>query len=337
MSFKCTTPKPLQITALLFDGMPTTSISGPIEMLSVASTLAGVPEPKINLVSTSGKNVQALGGIGLSPNRDWSDISYTDVLLIGSCGEPEKLPFLIGDEIGIWLKKLIKETSYVVSLCTGVFLLAQLNVLNRKTATTHWAHSHLFRDLYPKVKLQPRIKITREGNLICTSSVSEYYQAMMLVLGGLFGSNHKEKCDQFLKGKVTEEQQVSHSDFLEFRQHNDQLIHALQDWMHEQDSTQLNVVKCASHCCLSERQMKRRFKMATGETPINYIQRIRIALAREKLNRTEYSIERICNEIGYNDTNYFRILFKKYQKMTPTEYRNSMQYYSDFNILSNRR
>ena len=91
MHFTCTAPKPLQITALLFDGMPTTSISGPIEMLTVASTLAGIPEPKINLVSTSGKNVKALGGIGLSPNLDWSEISDTDILLIGSCSEPEKL------------------------------------------------------------------------------------------------------------------------------------------------------------------------------------------------------------------------------------------------------
>ncbi|EGQ9302261.1 helix-turn-helix domain-containing protein [Vibrio aestuarianus] len=333
MRFTCTAPKPLQITALLFDGMPTTSISGPIEMLTVASTLARIPEPKINLVSTSGNSVQALGGIRLSPNRDWSEISDTDVLLIGSCGEPEKLPLLMSDEMGNWLKKLIKETSYVVSLCTGAFILAHFNVLNRKTATTHWVHSRLFRDLYPKVKLQAHIKITREDNLICTSSVGEYYQAIMLVIDGLFGSNHKEKCAHFLKGEVTEEQQVSHSDFVEFRQHNDQLIHALQDWMHEQNPTKLSVVKCASHCFLSERQMKRRFKMATGETPINYIQRIRIALAREKLNRTEHSIERICNEIGYNDTNHFRALFKKYQNMTPTEYRKSVQCFSESNFI----
>ncbi|MBF4248139.1 AraC family transcriptional regulator, partial [Vibrio anguillarum] len=71
----------------------------------------------------------------------------------------------------------------------------------------------------------------------------------------------------------------------------------------------------------------------TGETPINYIQRIRIAVAREKLNRTEYSIERICNEIGYNDTNHFRVLFKKYQNMTPTEYRKSVQCFSDSNFI----
>lgn len=334
MHFTCTNPKPLQITALLFDGMPTTSISGPIEMLTVASTLAGIPTPKINYVSTSGSDVQALGGINLSPNREWNEVSHTDILLIGSCGEPEKLPLLIEADMGNWLKKLIKETSYVVSLCTGAFLLAQLNLLNHKTATTHWVHSHLFREHYPKVKLLPHIKMTCEDNLICTSSVGEYYQAIMLVLDRIFGSNHKEKCDQFLKGDVTEEQQVSHSYFVEFRQHNDQLIHELQDWMHSQNSTQLNVVKCATQCFLSERQMTRRFKLATGETPINYIQRIRIALAREKLNKTKYSIEHICYQIGYSDTNHFRLLFKKYHNMTPTQYRKSIQYYEDSCCIS---
>mgnify|MGYP001282629117 CR=1 FL=1 len=328
MHFTCSTPKPLQITALLFDGMPTTSISGPIEMLTVASTLAGIPAPIVNFISTSGRDVQALGGIRLSPNRDWKEVLHTDILLIGSCGQPDKLPLLIEADIRNWLKTLIKETLYVVSLCTGTFLLAQLNLLNRKTATTHWVHSHLFREHYPKVKLQPHIKITRENNLICTSSVGEYYQAMMLVLDDLFGSNHKEKCDKFLKGEVTEKQQVSHSYFVKFRQHNDQLIHALQDWMHEQDSTKLNVVKCANHCFLSERQMKRRFKLATGEAPINYIQRIRIALAREKLNKTTHSIEQICYQVGYSDTNHFRLLFKKYHNMTPTEYRKTIQYYA---------
>ncbi|MEZ8107289.1 helix-turn-helix domain-containing protein [Vibrio genomosp. F6] len=327
MNFTCNNPKPLQITALLFDGMSTTSISGPIEMLTAASALARIPEPEINYVSGSGRAVQALGGIQLSPNRDWNEVFHSDILLIGSCCEPKELPLLMDDGMGNWLKRMIKGSSYAVSLGTGSFLLAQLNLLNRKVATTHWGHSNLFREHYPAVKLQPNMKVTRADNLICTSCVDEYYQAMLLVLDDLFGSNHKEKCDQFLKGEVTDEHQVLHSYFSEFRLHNDQLIHSLQDWMHNQDSTQLNVVKCATQCFLSERQMKRRFKLATGETPINYIQRIRIALAREKLNKTKYSIEHICSQIGYRDSNYFRLLFKKYHNMTPTEYRKSIQYY----------
>jgi len=84
---------------------------------------------------------------------------------------------------------------------------------------------------------------------------------------------------------------------------------------------------CAEKSFLSERQMKRRFKAATGESPMNYIQRIRVALAREKLDTTSLNIEQISQQVGYNDTNHFRSLFKKFYEMTPTEYRKMTQVY----------
>ncbi len=321
--------EPLSITVLLFEGMPTTAISGPIEMLTVASSLAGIPQPQVNFVSSTGSKVQALGGLTLTCNQHWREVEHCDILLIGACGNPEHNVFILPQEMNQWLKKLIRRTSFVYSLCTGAFLLAELGVLNRKSATTHWVYADMFRKRYPEVKLMPQLSITHEGPYICTSSVKDYFSATMMIIDNLFGSAHREKCEQFMGGEVSTIQQISQTSFNQFRQHSDELIHSLQDWMHKEDPAKLSVVRCAEKSFLSERQMKRRFKAATKETPMNYIQRIRIMFARDKLGTTKVNVDQICQQVGYSDTNYFRMLFKKFYDITPTQYRKKTQVYSE--------
>lgn len=320
--------EPLRITVLLFDGMPTTAISGPVEMLTVASSLAGIPHPEVNYVSSTGSAVQALGGLTLFCNQDWRAVEHCDILLLGACGNPEDNVFVLPHSMNQWLRKLIRRASFVYSLCTGTFLLAELGLLNCKGATTHWIYADMFRQRYPKVRLMPQMNITHEGPFICTSSVKDYFSATMMIIDALFGAAHRDKCEQFLGGEISTIQQVCQTSFSQFRQHSDDIIHALQDWMHEEEPAKLSVTRCAEKIYLSERQMKRRFKAATGETPVNYIQRIRVVFARDKLDTTCMNVEQISQQVGYSDTNHFRLLFKKFHDMTPTQYRKTTQAYT---------
>ncbi|MGR2770400.1 GlxA family transcriptional regulator [Photobacterium ganghwense] len=321
--------KPLRITALLLDDMPTTAISGPVEMLTIASVLAGLPEPKINYVSPTGEHVRAKGGLTIACNTQWWAVNETDILLLGACGDPDQGTYRLPEEMKRWLKTQIEQCLFVFSLCTGAFILADLGVLNKRSATTHWAHAELFRDRYPQVRLMPHLNITHEGTYLCTSGVKEYFEATLLLIDALFGAAHREKCEQFLGGNISNITQICLTSFGKYRQHSDSLIHGLQDWMHREDPSKLTVVRCAEKSHLSERQMKRRFKAATGETPMNYIQRIRMALARDKLDTTRLNIDQICQQVGYSDPNHFRFLFKKFHDMTPTQYRKATQVYSE--------
>ncbi|MDF2152825.1 helix-turn-helix domain-containing protein [Vibrio sp. CAU 1672] len=320
--------KPLRITALLLEGMPTTAVSGPIEMLTLASMLAGLPTPQVSYVSPCGQQVKGIGGVTIACNTHWSAVDSTDILLLGACGDPEAGSYLLPLEIQSWLKQQVRQCQFVLSLCTGAFLLAELGFLNNRSATTHWVHADRFRQQYPQVRLMSHLKITHEGPYICTSGVKEYFSATIMLIDALFGAAHREKCEQFLGGDVSSIKQICLTSFSQYRQHNDSLIHSLQDWMHREEPSRLCVALCATKSYLSERQMKRRFKAATGESPMNYIQRIRMALARDKLDTTSLNVDQICQQVGYTDTNHFRLLFKKFHNMTPTEYRKYTQVFT---------
>lgn len=317
--------KPLRITALILDDMSTTAISGPVEMLMIATSLAGLPSPEVLYVSPTGKSVQAMGGLTLACTHSWWEIEHTDILLLGACSSPERESFLIPNEMKPWLKGLAEKCTFIFSLCTGAFLLAELGMLNNCGATTHWFYAELFRHRYPRVRLMPHLKVTHEQGMICTSGVKEYFGATIMLIDLLFGGALRKKCEQFFCEDSSTFQQVYLINFRQFRQHNDSLIHALQDWIHTEDPSKISVMLCAEKVYLSERQMKRRFKAATGETPLNYIQRLRLAIAREKLDTTSLNIDKICYQVGYTDVDHFRLLFKKFYHMTPTEYRRFTQ------------
>ncbi|NRF24407.1 helix-turn-helix domain-containing protein [Vibrio coralliilyticus] len=321
--------KPLRITALLLNNVPTTAITGPVEMLIIASKLAGLPDPDVRYISPYDAHIHTFSGLTIACPTPWQQVEKTDIFLLGCCGDPSDEAYLLPDKLKTWLTQQLVGSQFVVSLCTGTFLLAELGLLNHRSATTHWAHVAGFRERYPSVKLMPHLKITHEGPFICSSSVRSYYDATLLMIDNLFGSEHRTRCERYIGGDISGAKRICLTSFGQYQQHNDTLIHELQEWMHHEDPGNLNVARCASKCFLSEKQMTRRFKAATGDVPVNYIQRLRLSSARDKLSTTRLNIETISRQVGYSNINHFRLLFKKFYDMTPTQYRKVTQSYCE--------
>ncbi|WP_157097651.1 GlxA family transcriptional regulator [Photobacterium sp. J15] len=315
--------KPLHITALAFPGFPMTSLTGPLEMLSAACQLAKLSPPEITIVTVDDSDVQGIGGLTLHPTSKITDVKDTDILLISAIGDPNEHIDKCTSATFEWINSLSKQAQFTVSICTGAFLLARAGVLNYRTATTHWMYADLFRDNYPKATLVTDQRFTQDNNVLCTSGIHSHDKAILAVIEGLWGSEHKTLCEQYFYGKELVPEHGGDNTFRPYKQHSDALIFKLQDWMHNQDVTQLSVSECSKQCHLSERQMKRRFKAATNETPMAYIQRIKINHAKDKLHTTNLTIEQISNLVGYDDTRHFRQLFKKFYDMTPSDYRKS--------------
>lgn len=318
--------KHITLTALAFSGGAATSITGPIEVLTAAADLAGVAPPKINIVTQTNTPIVTNGGITLTPKVNIESVENTDILLVGSLGEPDRELTACSDETINWLKGFADTGIPIISIGTGSFALAKANLLSKRNATTHWHYVNLFREMYPDTKLRVENKITSDDNYYCTSCTSGYTDVMMLVAEKLFGLSLYDKYQQHMLGNTNKVQQQSLSRFLPYRQHNDDLIHKLQDWMHSHHNLQISVFELSEQIHLSERQMKRRFKLATGQAPITYIQKIRLSAAKDKLETTKQTIEEIARAVGYEDVRYFRRLFKKFSDMTPLEYRKRYQY-----------
>ncbi|WP_045392851.1 GlxA family transcriptional regulator [Vibrio rotiferianus] len=316
----------ITLTALAFPGGPATSITGPIEVLTTAAYLAGVTPPEINIVTQDNNPVVAHGGITLTPTAKIESIKSTDILLIGSLGEPDSELTACSKKALKWLEDFADTDIPIISISTGSFALAKANLLSKRNATTHWRYANLFRDMYPDTKLRVERKVTCDGNYYCTSCTNGYNDVMMLVVEQLFGLSVRDRCQQHIFGNTDKVQQQSLAKFLPYRQHSDALIHQLQDWMHNHHSLQFSVFELSERIHLSERQMKRRFKLATGQTPIQYIQQIRLSAAKDKLETTKQTVEEISRVVGYEDVRYFRELFKKFVDMTPLEYRKRYQH-----------
>ncbi|MDC5807943.1 helix-turn-helix domain-containing protein [Vibrio europaeus] len=321
--------KPLRITALLLNNVPTTAITGPVEMLIIAAKLAGLPDPDVRYISPYDAHIHTFSGLTIACPTPWQKVEKTDIFLLGCCGDPSDEAYLLPDKLKTWLTQQLVGSQFVVSLCTGTFLLAELGLLNHRSATTHWAHVAGFRERYPSVKLMPHLKITHEGPFICSSSVRDYYDATLLMIDELFGSGHRARCERYIGGDISNVARICLTSFGQYRQHNDTLIHELQDWMHHEHPGNLTVARCASKSFLSEKQMTRWFKAATGDVPVNYIQRLRLSSARDKLSTTRLNIETISRQVGYSNINHFRLLFKKFYDMTPTQYRKVTQSYCE--------
>ena len=318
--------KQITLTTLAFPGGLASSITEPIEVLITAVKLLGGVPPKINIVTQDNNPIVAYGGITLTPTVKIEDVKSTDILLIGSLGEPDRELTACSDETSNWLKELSDTDIPIISIGTGTFALAKTNLLSKRNVTTHWHYANLFREMHPDTKLRVESKVTCDDNYYCTSCTSGSTDVMMLVVEKLFGSSLYHRYQQYTQGNTNKVQQQSLSRFLQYRQHSDELIHKLQDWMHNHHSLQISVCELSEQIHLSERQMKRRFKLATGQAPIAYIQKIRLSAAKDKLETTKQTIEEVARTVGYEDVRYFRRLFKKFNNMTPLEYRKRYQY-----------
>ncbi|WP_445494570.1 GlxA family transcriptional regulator [Photorhabdus sp. SF281] len=317
---------PVSLSALAFSGGPLTSITGPIEILTIAAHLAGAPVPEINIVTQDNQDAIGLGGVRLKPNKLIGEIRQTDIVLVGSVGVPYYDVDLCTQETLDWLQMMGERNIPIVAICSGSFVLAKANLLNNRKATTHWLFTKLFKDMFPQVRLHSEIKVTSDNNIFCTSGTYEYNDVMMHIIEQIYGQNTRETCSQLIFGDIEGAPPHTLASFVPYRQHSDTLIHKLQDWMHSAPSDILSVGDLANKIHLCERQMKRRFKTATGQTPIQYIQQIRLSLAKYCLEKSNKTIEEISHEVGYEDTRYFRELFKKSNGLTPIEYRRKYQY-----------
>jgi transcriptional regulator GlxA family with amidase domain len=165
-------------------------------------------------------------------------------------------------------------------------------LLDGRRATTHWASQRLFAQRYPRVMLQDASIIVDEGSILTSGGATSFLNLLMYLV--------EKRCGP----------EVAHVAVLQ-----------AQRLMEEQPQTPISVQGLCSAVGLSRRSLERRFKIATGNTPREYLQRVRVEAAKKRLERTADSIEQIVSAVGYEDLPTFRRLFSRVTGMSPSRYR----------------
>ncbi len=316
----------MKCVLLMLDHCPLTSVSGPMEILSLANSLVPVEQRlSLRLISHNGEPIQCLGGLSLSVHGGLKDVDYADLIILGAIGEPTEQALQFSSEVLRWLRHQYQQGAKIASICTGAFLLAASGLLNGKVATTHWSCSAQFRQLYPQVKLCSERMITQQDNVYCSAGASAYQDMSVYLIAELYGRDVAQQCSKAALIDLDRYQhghgQLQYCQYQPLRKHSDALVHGLQDWLREHLSDNISIAQLAEKVHLSERQLVRRFKQAVSDSPLAYRQQLRIEEAKYALTATPQTVDGISRLVGYEDVRFFRQLFKRHSGLSPSDYR----------------
>jgi transcriptional regulator GlxA family with amidase domain len=221
-----------------------------------------------------------------------------------------------------WITLQYKNGAEVASLCLGAFILASTGLLDGKTCSTHWLFANEFRTMFPEVNLVDN-KIVTEQNGVYTSGGANSYWNLLLHLVEKY--TNRELAILASKFFVLDIDRTSQSPFTIFKGqkiHDDDEIKKVQEFIEEHFADKISVDELCDKFAIGRRTFERRFKKATNNSVVEYMQRVKIEAAKRQLETGRKTVSEVMFEVGYNDTKAFRELFKKITGLSPVEYRN---------------
>ena len=224
-----------------------------------------------------------------------------------------------------WTAGQWHDGAWVAANCTGTFMLAQTGLLDGRIATTTWWLERQFRAKYPSVDLQLRSVLTESDRLICAGASASYLLQTIRVIERFCGPEISSQCAKDMLIDLSQTSQVPYLPLLAQRAHSDSLVHRAQHWMQGNMVTDVRIGELASTLGVSDRTLIRRFRTALDQTPLAYLQDLRLEAARALLETTVLTIEQIAGEVGYTDTSSFARLFRQRIGMSPGSYRSRLQ------------
>ena len=277
------------------------------------------------LVTPGGKPIKAHGGMPIFPDMSSAELSTLpecDYLIVPAF-LPVDEPFLTGlTQLAPMIREQYSKGAKLGAVCSGVFILAESGLLNGKAATTNWHYARYFMRRYPDVNLKPDRMLVSESGLITAGAATAVFNLGMHIIEKEGGSSLANHWSKSLLVDPTRESQTPYMIFETFKDHGDKEIAKAQMWMEANFAEPFRVDDVANRMGMSPRHFKRRFKAATGETPLVYIQKVRIEEAKKRLEQSDASVGDITWKIGYEDSSTFRRLFRKHVGISPREYRD---------------
>ncbi len=246
-----------------------------------------------------------------------------DLVLIPGFTTDMDIPLKLNQPLIAWLSSQHGHgKTELASICTGAFILAATGAAEGKQMTTHWAFEQDFRRRYPRVKLMPEKIVTDDQGIYASGGA---YSALNLLLYLIEKFCDSETALWLSKVFQIDMGRASQKPFVIFnlqKMHTDDSVAKVQAHIEQHFDQPLIVTELATQFAFSRRNFIRRFKEATGNTPIEYIQRVRIEAAKRLLESTAKSVEEIIFSCGYNDGKAFRDIFRKLTGFTPLVYRD---------------
>lgn len=318
----------IDVTVLLLDQTFSSTAVGPMEVFRHAgflwNHLTGKPaKPRFNVktASADGRPVLCDGPLQIQPMMAIENIRRTDLIFIPTTGLNVDDVVERNAPVVPWLKRWHKRGVAIASVCSGVGLVAATGMLDGKRATTHWALAERFREKYPKVKWMPELMVTEDRGFYCGGGVHAALDLSIYLVEKFCGHDVAMESSKALLIEMPRAWQAGFGVVPLKTEHNDDAISAAQDWLHENFQRPFPLEAPARRAGMSLRNFVRRFKQATGDSPLAYLQKLRIAAAKRLLESNHRTMQEISEAVGYQDIAFFRALFQRHTGISPSVYR----------------
>jgi transcriptional regulator GlxA family with amidase domain len=289
---------------------------------------------KIVLAGIS-KKVDVFSGLfSVSPVVNISTIKRTDLLIIPAF-LPQTNPeqnIKLNQKTGDWIEVQYRNGADIASLCTGAYLLASTGLVDGKKCSIHWNDAQVFRNMFPHVNLVADQVITHENGLFTCGGAFSFMNLILYLLEKHYGREMAIVCSKLFQIDIDRSSQSPYMIFHGQKVHEDEIVLQAQEYIEKNSIEKLSVEKLAQRLAISRRNLDRRFLKATGNTPIEYLQRVKIESAKKQLEVSRKSIQEIMYDIGYSDLKAFRDIFRKITGLSPLQYRS--KYNREYSIVS---
>lgn len=220
-----------------------------------------------------------------------------------------------------WLLDRHAQGTVLASNCGGAFALAATGLLAGRPATTHWFFAEQFRARFPDVRLEADRMVIDDGDIVTAGGLMAWTDLGLRIVERLLGPTVMMETARFLLIDPNGREQKNYASFAPKLNHGDEAILRVQHWLQARGVGPITVPAMASEAGMEERTFQRRFKAATGMTPVEYVQHLRVGKARELLEFTRRTVDQIAWGVGYEDAAAFRKLFHRIIGLSPQEYR----------------
>ncbi|AXY75565.1 helix-turn-helix domain-containing protein [Paraflavitalea soli] len=221
-----------------------------------------------------------------------------------------------------WIQQQYKGGAEIASLCLGAFLLASTGLLTGKKCATHWLAATAFRQMFPEVTLVPDKIITDEQGIYSSGGAYSYLNLVLYIIEKYAGRDVAILCSKVFEIEID---RGSQSPFIMFngqKEHEDEPIKKAQVFIEQNFQDKITVEQLAGMFAMGRRNLERRFKKATSNTVVEYIQRVKIEAAKLSLESSRENVNEVMYKVGYSDNKAFRTTFKKLTGLSPVQYRN---------------
>ena len=324
----------MHVSILMADHCSSTSVAATLEFFETANVLhqyaakksarhdtGHAPLFKLETASQDGRSVACTGGLRLTPDKALNEVHNPQLIIV-----PGFMFNILAVLPGLgkmieWLQLQHRQGSYIASMCTGAFVTAQAGLLDGRCATTHWVFSEQFAQRFPKVKLQTERTVTDDGQLLCSGGSTSGSDLLLHLIRKFSSPQLAAECAKKLLVDVAVRSQTPYASTTFKKNHSDAEILKIQIWLEQRLAQSIVMEQLADEFGLSMRNLIRRFKQTTEQTPIEYLQNLRIEKAKFLLESSQQGFEQITLQVGYADGNSFRRLFKQRVGLAPSAYR----------------